>query len=133
MPPSLTPAMKTAWRTLVAALREAGTLSAIDAGTLEACAVFWGRAREARAIIAREGFVHRGDRGLVQHPAVKVERESWNSFRLLAEQFGLSPAARARLGLVELRRDSAARELEEEIGRSPRLRVVEGGRRKAAK
>jgi hypothetical protein len=52
MPPGLTPSMKVAWCSLIAALAHDGTLNSADEGTIEAAAVLWGRAREARSLIA---------------------------------------------------------------------------------
>jgi phage terminase small subunit len=34
------------------------------------------------------------------HPLLAAERAAWREFRMLAEQLGLSPVARARLGLA---------------------------------
>jgi phage terminase small subunit len=37
------------------------------------------------------------------HPLLAAERAAWREFRMLAEQLGLSPVARARLGLAGVR------------------------------
>ena len=135
MPAALSPEAKAAWRLLVGALREDGALHSTDGALLEAAAVCLGRLREARKLVAREGLTVRGDRGAVVHPALRIELGAIAQLRGLLAELGLGPSSRARLGLVELRRDSAAAELEEQIGPSPRLRGIEGGRRprKAAK
>jgi P27 family predicted phage terminase small subunit len=135
MPTDLSTEAKAAWRLLVRSLREDGALHSTDGPLLEAAAVCLGRLREARGLLAREGLTVRGDRGSVVHPALRIELGAIAQLRALLAELGLGPSARARLGLVELRRDSAERELDEEIGPSPRLRAVAGGRRsrKAAK
>lgn len=121
-PPHLSSHQAKAWKVLVADLWDTGTLDHADAGILEAAAVFWGRAREAREILADPGnsIVIQGKLGSVVHPAVKIERESWDKFRQVAEQLGLSPSARARLGLANTRKRSMQREMESQIGASPR-------------
>jgi P27 family predicted phage terminase small subunit len=129
MPSGLSPAMRAAWRRVVGALEAQGTLDSADAAMVEAAAALWARAREARALVAKEGLICRGDRGWVQHPAVRIERESLTALRLVCEQLGLSPVARARLGLGD-RRD--ADPLTELVGPSPRLIAIEGGRGRRA-
>lgn len=135
MPGGLFPEAKVSWRMLVKAVTEDGVLHSTDAPLLEIAAVCLGRLRQARALIAKTGLEVRGDRGAVVAPAVRIELSAMRELRALLSEIGLSPTSRARLGLVELRRDTAAKELEEQIGPSPRLRAIEGGRRprKAAK
>jgi hypothetical protein len=41
------------------------------------------------------------------HPLLAAERAAWREFRMLAEQLGLSPVARARLGLAGVRHQPA--------------------------
>jgi P27 family predicted phage terminase small subunit len=124
-PTGLTQMQKTAWRTIVADLETGGILDHADAGLIEAAAVFWGRAREARATVNKEGLIARSVRGYTAHPLLAVERESWAQFRMIAEQLGLGPVARARLGLAG-KGKSMEEEIQNNIGPSARLRVVGG-------
>ncbi len=132
-PPRLSPEQRRAWRILVADLAESGVLDHADAGVVEAAAVFWGRAREARELLnalpLEDRLLSETRRGKASNPLLVVERNSWTEFRQVAEHLGLSPAARTRLGLSAAKRDTLARELEREIGTPPRLRVVGGEQR----
>ena len=141
-PPQLSGPMVTAWRLMVADLEAGGILDHADAGIVEAAAVFWGRAREARTELRRQAEQHaRGRRelshllaetarGYTANPLIAIERESWGQFRLIADNIGLSPNARARLGMVRRAQGAPTggtmgHELERELGASPRqLRVV---------
>lgn len=127
MPRGLSEREKTAWRTITADLERHGILFRLDAPLIEAAAVQWARAREARALVRRHGLLVVGARGgLVANPAVRMERDAWRLLVRLAGELGLSSTARARLGI-------AAGELPpvpdgpEPIGPSPRLRAIEGG------
>lgn len=124
-PRGLTPTQVVAWRTIVADLEASGILDHADAGLIEAAAVFWGRARQARATVNREGLIAKSVRGYTAHPLLAVERESWGQFRMLAEQLGLGPVARARLSLGG-KGKSMEDEIEDAIGQPARLRVVGG-------
>lgn len=134
--------MATAWKLMVADLEAGGVLDHADAGVLEAAAVFWGRAREARAELRRQAVQHsrrkrelshllaETARGYTANPLIAIERESWGQFRLIADNLGLSPNARARLGMVRRAQGTSTgatmkTELDRELGDSPkRLRVV---------
>lgn len=124
-PQGLTPAMRAVWRLMIRDLAESGVLDRADAGMVEAAAVFLGRAREARKLLNTEGILAVNSQGRVAHPAIAIERGSWTEFRQIAEHMGLSPAARARLGLSG-HKETMTGELERQIGRAPRLRAVDG-------
>lgn len=53
---------------------------------------------------------------LVDHPLVATERASARLLLRFANEFALSPAARARLGLAVLEGKSLERELDDDIG-----------------
>lgn len=142
-PPHLSAPMRSAWNVMVEDLEAGGVLDHADGGTIEAAAVFWGRAREARAELTRQAAAYRkGERelphlmattarGYTANPLIAIERESWGQFRLIAENLGLSPVARARLGMVRRAQgtptSTMAKELDRKLGESPKLRVVGDG------
>ncbi|MHB8459004.1 MAG: phage terminase small subunit P27 family [Candidatus Limnocylindrales bacterium] len=99
MPRDLTPAARGAWRSIVKDLGEAGILAHSDGAIIEAAATMWTRARQASESLDREGLTVVTPQGRVANPLSRIERASWAEFRLLAEHLGLSPSARARLGL----------------------------------
>lgn len=136
-PPNLSPLQLEAWTTIVDDLEGGGVLDKADAGLIEAAAVFWGRARQARASLARQAIEHEtgireldpllaySARGYTKNPLLQVERDSWHEFRLVAENLGLSPGARARLGLGAPGQGRST--VEDRMG-ARELKVVEGGR-----
>lgn len=140
-PPGLSAPMVAAWKVMVEDLTAGGVLDHADGGIIEAAAVFWGRAREARAELTRQAAAHARKRRALPHllaetargytanPLIAIERESWGQFRLIADNLGLSPTARARLGMVRRAQGTPtggtmANELDREIGASPKLRAV---------
>jgi len=127
-PTDLTKDEKKCWDYLVTDLVESGTIDHIDAGIVEGAAITWARARQARRHIKKKGLVIAGKTGSVTNPAVRIEREAWSSFRQISEQLGLSPSARARLGIASVRKRTMQQELTDKIGPSPRgLRAVKEG------
>ena len=104
VPAGLNPAAKNVWRIIVADMWDSRILDRADRFIIEATSVAIARARQARKLVNKEGLTVRGATGaIIQHPAIKIERESWNQFRQLAEHLGLSPVARARLGLAHVK------------------------------
>jgi P27 family predicted phage terminase small subunit len=122
-PPHLTPDMRAAWRFIVTDLMAADAIDHADAGVLEAAAVFWGRARQARSAMQGQDLIVESSQGEVPNRLLDIERQSWKEFRALAESLPLSPWGRARLGL---KARPAADQVEQDIGLPPRLRVVAG-------
>jgi len=126
MPPSFEPDMASCWRTIVKDLSEADAIDHADAGVIEAAAVFWGRARQARSAMMEDGqdLLVQTPQGVIPNRLLQLERESWREFRALAETLPLSPWGRARLGL---RSNGPRADITDDIGRPPRLSVVNGG------
>jgi P27 family predicted phage terminase small subunit len=118
-PPSHLPVdAKRFWRTEIRRLAEVGVLDRVDSIALEGLATMYARACQASRAVAVEGHFAEGSRGqLREHPAIKVERESWAMFLRFAEHFALTPVARTRLGLAELEfKRSLQQELNEQLG-----------------
>ena len=100
------------WSTTVARLIESGIVDRVDIPALEQLATQYARIRQAQRVIASDGHYIRGSVGqLRESPALKIEREATILFLRLAENFGLTPVARARLGLAEMSRRTLAAEL----------------------
>jgi P27 family predicted phage terminase small subunit len=131
MPAGLSPRQQTAWKTIVRDLEASSLLDRADAGMIEAAAVAWGLAGDARAAVNKHGLLVPGQRegSLVTNPAIKIQHDAWAQFRSVAVQLGLSLAARGTLGL-SLARGSGQGAPEpghaggDEIGESPRARVL---------
>lgn len=116
--------MKVCWRSIVADLARADAIDHADAGVIEAAAVAWARARQARAAMTGEPLIISTPQGQVPNRLLDIERASWKEFRALAESLPLSPWGRARLGLKSA---VPADQVEADIGLPPRLRAVGDG------
>ena len=120
MPHGLDDRMKTCWRFIVIDLTAADAIDHADAGVIEAAAVAWARARQARAAMIGQPLLISTPQGQVPNRLLDIERASWTAFRALAESLPLSPWGRARLGL----KGKAPAGPAEEPGIPPRLRAV---------
>jgi P27 family predicted phage terminase small subunit len=97
-----------------------GIVDIIDRANLEALCMSYQRMMEARLAIAEDGPFSTGSMGqLVEHPALKIEREAQRDFLRFSEHYALTPIARTRLGLAEIARRTMQEELRERIGRRP--------------
>lgn len=73
------------------------------------------RHRQAQAIVAELGLLVKGRSGPVANPMLKVEKETAATYLRLAETLGLSPAARARLGLMHIAGQSLLVDIAEKV------------------
>ena len=124
MPHGLDERMKVCWRAIVTDLVRADAIDHADAGIIEAAAVAWARAREARAAMIGQPLIITTPQGQVPNRLLDIERASWKEFRALAESLPLSPWGRARLGLKGA---ASGDQVEADIGLPPRLRAVGDG------
>jgi P27 family predicted phage terminase small subunit len=116
-PEDLDPAAKEFWTFAVEKLTSIGVLDRVDQPALEMLATAYARVGHARDAITKYGHFTRGSSGQIkEHPAVKLERESVQTFLKLAEQFALTPVARTRLGLAQMQGRSMAAEMEDALG-----------------
>jgi P27 family predicted phage terminase small subunit len=110
------------WREHVSRLVEVGMVDRVDVPALEMMATQYALSRQAQRAIEEHGFFAEGSRGQMrEHPAVRSQRDASTLFLRFAEQFGLTPSARARLGLAELHRRSLQAEMTDGLG-APKLR-----------
>lgn len=73
--------------------------------------------REARSGIAKHGLLVKGPRGPMVNPLVKVARDEATIYLRLANEFGLTLAARLRLGLMQLAGESIIESLNRDLDR----------------
>jgi P27 family predicted phage terminase small subunit len=112
------------WRSTVSRLIEVGMLDLVDEVALRMLSTQYARWCQAGRVVAVDGHFVRGSVGqLREHPAIRIEREAHGLFVKTAEQFGLTPMARTRLGLAELHRRSLHSEMERALGTDD---VIEG-------
>lgn len=102
LPSDLSAAAKTEWRRLVPELERLGLLTVLDRAVLAAYCEAWSNFVWAVKLLRKEGRItHAGNGTPIPHPAVTIERQSMQRLRELANEFGFSPAARARIDLEE--------------------------------
>ncbi len=91
------------WETMVRALEPMGVLTVSDGPALAALAHAWAEWREAEATVCVEGAYYQspidmyGGFKIQKHPAVGVAANAWRRVASMLAEFGLTPAARARL------------------------------------
>jgi P27 family predicted phage terminase small subunit len=97
-PEDLPVAASLLWDELVPILVAANVLNRVDRAALTALCVQWHRSVQARGVLAQEGLFALGSTGqVVAHPALEIERSAHLLFIRFAEQFGITPVARARI------------------------------------
>ena len=101
------------WRKTVARLVEVGMIDLVDETGLKMLSTQYARWVGAGETIAKEGMFTVTAKGQpALHPAVREERDATILYLRAAEQFGLTPMARTRLGLAELHRRSLHMEMD---------------------
>jgi P27 family predicted phage terminase small subunit len=126
-PPGLPDAASELWDEIVPALASAGVVDRVDTASLTALCLEWARAEEARQLIDEDGVLGVGSTGqLAAHPALAIERSAHLVFLKFAQEYGLTPAARARIAAAMAgAREVLERELAEVIDLTPELRLAE--------
>jgi P27 family predicted phage terminase small subunit len=107
-PPELTAEAAAEWDRIVPELDAAGVLSKVDRAALAAYCFAWGELVGATAILEEEGRIVRepmqNSRGEVigekvkNHPANRLMSDASARVKAYIVEFGLTPAARQRLG-----------------------------------
>ncbi|CAB4218546.1 COG3747 Phage terminase, small subunit [uncultured Caudovirales phage] len=77
--------------------------------------------REAQDGIAKHGVLVKGQRGPMVNPLVKVARDQAMFILRIMNEYGLTPAARVRLGLQTLAAHSMVEALNNQLDASPDL------------
>ena len=114
-PEYLRPAAAAVWNEIVPELVEIGLVRSVDTTAVEAMCDAVATAREAREILDAEGYVMKGHRGSVAHPAYRIWRDSWTLAIRIAGEYGLTAVARLRVGAAVLHQRSLADELREAL------------------
>ena len=107
-PEHLTGRARDAWEFLAAEIADMGLDRRPDALMLEGACASYARAVEADLIVERDGLVienstidaESGEKIVLKvraHPAIAVSNAAWQQVRSFSAEFGLSPAARARV------------------------------------
>src|SRR4030066_231348 len=102
MPRALSPLAKKFWRTHAPGLEARGCLTALDQMAFAGLCESWAMIQLCDEILRRDGLTITGPRGKVSsHPIVR-EKALWEKlFIAAARDFGMTPASRSRLGIIE--------------------------------
>jgi P27 family predicted phage terminase small subunit len=104
----LNSAERAAWKKHVEWVRALKLESRVDAGCFEALVRAYCRARAADQVVAKQGLTFEGLHGPRPRPEVLISRNSWHTYQVLAQQFGMTPAARAKFGTSTARPEKAS-------------------------
>lgn len=92
---------KREWDRVVPKLAQLGVLTDLDGSMLADYCATHSIAVKAAKRVQREGLMLKGPFGPVRNPLIKVAQEARAQARLLAAEFGLSPASRSRVSAAE--------------------------------
>ncbi len=99
-PDFLDEAARAEWAEIVPQLVELKVLARLDRAALAAYCQAWSRWRMAELLLAGDGLTYMSATGVVKkHPAIAIAAEAQKLMRQFLIEFGLTPAARARLRL----------------------------------
>lgn len=82
-----------------------GTMAAIDMVSLQAACVFYMQFKELEEIVAEKGLMitiqdKHGNPIILENPASKAMRATWDSCSRILAHFGFTPASRAKLKIT---------------------------------
>jgi len=90
------------WNELAPLLSDQGLLQTVDRDALSVYCDSYADVLAANAILARDGIVQENGRGgYTAHPAQTVKNHATAKMKVLALEFGLTPAARSRVVIDE--------------------------------
>ncbi len=97
-PEWVAPEAKREWRRIVPELRRLGLLTLVDRAALVGYCQQWGRYVQAEKILTEKGLTFETENGYVmQRPEVAIATKALQLVKAFCTEFGLTPAARARL------------------------------------
>lgn len=87
------------WRRLTELLSARGDLSELDQAALADYCLCRVRLEECERLIAEQGVLVRGQRGLVKNPALQIARQYRAALQKWSDLFGLTPASRGKINI----------------------------------
>jgi len=116
-PEHLTEMAREFWADIIVQLVQVGMIDRVDRPTIEMICTTWDEYMKADRVVRDQGFFAAGPSGTIrEHPALKMRRLARAEFFKYAEQYGLTPMARTRLGLAELHARTLEQELDSKLG-----------------
>jgi P27 family predicted phage terminase small subunit len=98
-PAGLPPEALSEWRRLTELLSARGDLSELDQAALADYCLCRIRLEECERLIAEQGVLVRGQRGLVKNPALQIARQYRAALQKWSDLFGLTPASRGKINI----------------------------------
>ena len=86
------------WKEVVEGLSRLGIIDVIDATHVEGLCNAYQTAKQADAIVAKEGMVVVGAKGsMIKHPAIQIASDAWHKVRMYCNDLGLNHLSRQRM------------------------------------
>lgn len=120
------------WDRVVPQLAALGILATVDRALLAAYCTAHSLAVDATRKYQKDGLMLKTKQGTFKHPMIKVAQEARSQARLLAAEFGLSPAGRTRISAPQSGESDEAKKKKKaeaflfQDGRRPE--VIQGGK-----
>lgn len=90
------------WDRIVCQLAESGIMTALDSDALAAYCEAYSRWLQANERLLSEGCVMPDEKGFPRHsPWLRIANDSFQQMRSLLQEFGLSPASRAKIQVAK--------------------------------
>jgi len=90
----------TEWKSITVELEKMGLITVIDKALIVSYCEAWAEFIEAWHVIKKEGRVYLSDKGnMIQSPWVGIKNKAIERIHRMAQNFGLSPSARAGLAV----------------------------------
>ena len=81
-------------------MRRLGLLTLLDRGAFAALCQSWARWRQAEEVLAVEGLIMPGHRGVLRkHPLTTVAQQYQQMMRVWCQELGLTPSSRGRISV----------------------------------
>lgn len=94
------------WAELVPELERLGLLTVIDGDALASYCETYAEWRRSVEFLRENGTVYESARGLIARPEVGISQRARTLMRQYAQEFGLTPSARVRLGTTNKQQES---------------------------
>lgn len=125
-PVGLSARARKVWAEVVPDLHAGGVLDSVDGPILGVFCELIAMTRRAWKLADETGPVRKGKRGSTKAGELAAALDLTAQVRQYAEQYGLTPSARSRLGVGKPSQPASPKG--SSVGESPRLRAVRGGK-----
>lgn len=89
------------WKRITAELASIKVITKVDRAAIHEYCDLWASRRKCQKIVETDGQFYATETGLLEHPAAKAESRYADQIQRYLIQFGLTPAARARVNVTQ--------------------------------